>query len=126
VIKEGTGRRMRWKYQIMNQIGGKTGTTQNHSDGWFMGVTPSLVVGVWTGWEERSIRFESLSLGAGSNMALPICGLFLQKVYEDESFGILATEEFESPLEFNIELDCEKYERENPDDNFDRVDEEIF
>ena len=91
-----------------------------------MGVTPSLVVGVWTGWEERSIHFESLSLGAGSNMALPICGLFFRKVYDDESFGILSTEKFDPPLEFTIELDCEKYERENPDVDFDKVDEEIF
>ena len=126
VVKGGTASRMRWKYGVMNQIGGKTGTTQNHSDGWFMGVTPSLVVGVWTGWEERSIHFESLSLGAGSNMALPICGIFLSRIYEDEGFGILQTEKFEPPLEFTIELDCEKYDLENPEDDFDKVDEEIF
>ncbi len=126
VVDGGTASRLRWKYQLTNQIGGKTGTTQNQSDGWFMGVTPSLVIGVWTGFEERSIHFETLSLGQGSNMALPICGLFLQKVYEDEAFGILQTEKFEPPLRFDIELDCDKYEQENPDYNFDRVDEEIF
>jgi len=126
VVKGGTANRLRWKYQLMNQIGGKTGTTQNQSDGWFMGITPSLVIGVWTGWEERSIHFGALSLGSGSNMALPICGIFLKKVYEDETFGILQTEKFEPPLQFNIELDCEKYEQENPEYDFDAIDEEIF
>ncbi|UCG26616.1 MAG: transglycosylase domain-containing protein [Bacteroidales bacterium] len=126
VITEGTAGRIRWKYELMNQIGGKTGTTQNHSDGWFMAVTPSLVVGVWTGWEERSIHFETLSLGGGSNMALPICGVFLKKLYEDESFGILQTEKFEPPLQFEIELNCEQYEQENRQYDFDKVDEVIY
>ncbi len=126
VVNGGTAGRLRWKYQLTNQIGGKTGTTQNQSDGWFMGITPSLVIGVWTGFEERSIHFHTLSLGSGSNMALPICGIFLQKVHKDETFGILQTEKFEPPLQFNIELDCEKYEQENPEYDFDAEDEEIF
>lgn len=126
VVKEGTGQRIRWKYGLLNQIGGKTGTTQNHSDGWFMAITPSLVIGSWTGWEERSIRFKTITLGGGSNMALPICGLFLQKLYEDETYGIMQTEKFEPPLQFDIELDCDKYKQDNPRDDFDRVDEEIY
>ena len=68
-------------YNLMNQIGGKTGTTQNHSNGWFMGVTPNLVGGVWSGWEDQSIHFETLAEGQGANMALPVFAIFLKKVY---------------------------------------------
>ncbi|NOY38430.1 MAG: penicillin-binding protein [Chlorobi bacterium] len=107
VVREGTGIRLRYKYELMNEIGGKTGTTQNHSDGWFEGITPSLVTGVWTGWEDRAIHFETLSLGQGANMALPIFALYMKKVYNDPEFGILQTENFEAPANFDIQLDCE-------------------
>ncbi len=118
VVKEGTAGRLRWKYELMNQIGGKTGTTQNHSDGWFVGVTPNLVTGIWTGWEDRSIHFDNIGLGSGANMALPVFGLFMKKIYEDEIFGIMEADEFEHPLQFNIELDCVKYELEHNQGDF--------
>ncbi|MBA7566449.1 Penicillin-binding protein 1A [subsurface metagenome] len=118
VVKEGTAGRLRWKYELMNQIGGKTGTTQNHSDGWFVGITPNLVTGIWTGWEDRSIHFDNIGLGSGANMALPVFGLFMKKIYEDEIFGIMEADEFEHPLQFNIELDCVKYELEHNQGDF--------
>ncbi|GAG57284.1 unnamed protein product, partial [marine sediment metagenome] len=125
VVKEGTAGRLRWKYELMNQIGGKTGTTQNHSDGWFVGVTPNLVTGIWTGWEDRSIHFDNIGLGSGANMALPVFGLFMKKIYEDEMFGIMEADEFEPPLQFNIELDCDKYEMEHNQVDFDLIDRDI-
>jgi len=125
VVKEGTAGRLRWKYELMNQIGGKTGTTQNHSDGWFVGVTPNLVTGIWTGWEDRSIHFDNIGLGSGANMALPVFGLFMKKIYEDEMFGIMEADEFEPPLQFNIELDCDKYELEHKQGDFDLIDRDI-
>jgi penicillin-binding protein 1A len=97
----------------MNQIGGKTGTTQEQSDGWFMGVTPNLVGAVWCGWEDRSIHFESLLEGQGANVALPIFGRFLKKLYADPEFSIMESDEFERPSGFNIELDCDKVKRES-------------
>jgi len=114
VVQSGSGIRMRREpYLLMNQIGGKTGTTQEQSDGWFMGVTPNLVGGVWSGWEDRSIHFETLGEGQGANMALPIMALFLKKVYADPELGILEADEFERPVGFNMELDCDKYKRES-------------
>ena len=108
VVKEGTAGRIRWKYQLFNEIGGKTGTTQNHSDGWFMGVTPNLVSGAWVGGEDRSIHFEGIGLGGGHNMALPIFGLYMQKVYNDSTIVSVTNEdEFEKPDNFSIQLDCE-------------------
>lgn len=126
VVKEGTGVRLRWKYELMNEIGGKTGTTQNQSDGWFMGVTPNLVTGVWSGWEDRSIHFESLYLGSGSNMALPIFGLYHQKIYSDSTLAFYEADVFESPLGFNIELDCAKLENEQGGESFKIEDETIY
>jgi penicillin-binding protein 1A len=118
VVLHGTALRIRSVYNLMNQIGGKTGTTQEHSDGWFMGITPNLVGGVWSGWEDRAIHFDNLSEGQGANESLPVFGLFLQKVYDDPQFGIMETDEFERPPNFNVELDCEKLKKENsPRDN---------
>lgn len=112
VIKTGSGRRMRVEpYNLMNQIGGKTGTTQNNANGWFMGVTPNLVGGVWTGGEDQSIHFETLSEGQGANMALPIFAIFLKKVYADPQLGIMEADEFERPGNFTMELDCDKVKR---------------
>ncbi len=114
VVRTGTAQRMRREpYNLMNQIGGKTGTTQNHSNGWFMGVTPNLVGGVWTGWEDQSIHFETLSEGQGANMALPVMAIFLKKVYSDPQFGIMEADEFERPAGFDMELDCNKVKRNN-------------
>lgn len=112
VVRNGSGRRMRVEpYNLMNQIGGKTGTTQNNSNGWFMGVTPNLVGGVWSGWEDQSIHFETLTEGQGANMALPVFAIFLKKVYADPEFGIMEADEFERPGNFTMELDCDKVKR---------------
>ncbi len=106
VINQGTGRRLRSKYEIYAQMGGKTGTTQNHSDGWFMGVTPQLVTGVWVGGEERDIHFDGIYLGQGANMALPIFALYMKDVYANEELAITEEDIFEEPLNFNINVDC--------------------
>ncbi|MFC2151521.1 transglycosylase domain-containing protein [Bacteroidota bacterium] len=119
VVKEGSGGRVRWKYELYNEIGGKTGTTQNHSDGWFMGVTPNLVSGVWVGGEDRSIHFKGIGQGGGHNMALPVFALFMKKVYKDSTIvGISQDDEFEEPLNFSIEIDCDKFKdnQTEPDD----------
>jgi penicillin-binding protein 1A len=114
VVLTGSGRRMRNDYyKLWNQIGGKTGTTQNHSNGWFMCVTPNLVGGVWSGWEDQSIHFETLAEGQGADMALPIMAIFLKKLYADPQFGIMEAEEFERPAGFDVELDCNKAKRES-------------
>ncbi len=79
---------MRFKYGFNNPIAGKTGTTQNQSDGWFMGVTPDLTTGIWVGAEDRSVHFRTITLGQGANMALPIWALYMQKVYNDPTLNI--------------------------------------
>ena len=108
VVNTGTGMRLRGTYKLTNQMGGKTGTTQNNSNGWYMGITPNLVAGVWTGWEDQSIHFEDLSLGQGANMALPVFGLFLQKLFADPDLGSMINDIFEAPANFNIDLDCDR------------------
>ena len=107
----------------MNEIGGKTGTTQNHSDGWFVGITPNLAAGAWVGGEDRSIHFKGLGLGAGGNMSLPIFGLFMQKVYADSTLFISKDDVFEKPVNFNINIDCPTLQEDN--DNLE-YDEEFF
>ena len=112
VVQFGTGSNLRREpYNLFNQIGGKTGTTQNHSNGWFMGVTPNLVGGVWSGWEDQAIHFETLGEGSGAAMALPIMGKFLKKLYADPQLGIMEADEFERPSNFNMELDCNKVKK---------------
>jgi penicillin-binding protein 1A len=114
VVTSGTAQRLRREpYQLMNQIGGKTGTTQNHSNGWFMGITPNLVGGVWAGWEDQAIHFETLAEGQGANMALPIFAIFLKKLYSDPQFGIMEADVFDRPLNFNREIDCDRIRRES-------------
>ena len=100
VIDGGTGGRIRARYGIKAPMGGKTGTTQNNSDGWFMGFTPSLVSGVWVGGEDRSIHFDRMAEGQGASMALPIYGLYMQKVYADKTLGYSQEEDFEIPEEY--------------------------
>ena len=117
VIKQGTGMRIRAKYQLKNEIAGKTGTTNNHSDGWFMGLTPNLVSGTWTGGEERSIHFDNLKIGQGSNMALPIWALYMQKIYADTSLGISPDDKFEVPDNFNIQTTCDEDVTESSQEN---------
>ena len=100
VIDGGTGGRIRARYGIKAPMGGKTGTTQNNSDGWFMGFTPSLVSGVWVGGEDRSIHFDRMSEGQGASMALPIYGLYMQKVYADKTLGYSQEEDFDIPEQY--------------------------
>jgi penicillin-binding protein 1A len=112
VVQFGTGSNLRREpYNLLNQIGGKTGTTQNHSNGWFMGVTPNLVGGVWSGWEDQAIHFETLGEGSGAAMALPVMGRFLKKLYADPQLGIMEADQFERPADFNMDLDCDKINR---------------
>ncbi|MEM0995670.1 MAG: PBP1A family penicillin-binding protein [Bacteroidota bacterium] len=85
---KGTARRLRTKYKFKNQIAGKTGTTQNNSDGWFMGVTPNLVSGVWVGADDRRVRFRSVRYGQGANMALPIFAIYMKYVYADAGIAL--------------------------------------
>ena len=96
-------------YEFKNAIAGKTGTTQNQSDGWFMGIVPNLVTGVWVGGEDRAVHFPSIRYGQGATMALPIWGLYMKKVYADKDLGI-SKEEFERPENLSIEVDCSGYE----------------
>jgi penicillin-binding protein 1A len=115
VVDYGTGKDLRRRYGLMNQIAGKTGTTQNNSDGWFMGITPELVAGAWVGAEDRSVHFSSTAQGQGATMALPIWGKFFKKVYEDKTLKV-SKGEFKKPAGLgNIELDCSKYDAENAD-----------
>jgi penicillin-binding protein 1A len=107
VVDGGTAYRLRHTYNFTAEIGGKTGTTQNQSDGWFMGITPKLTGGVWVGGEDRSIHFDELALGSGTNMALPIWAIYMQKVYADSTMNIFQEDLFEPPPEFNVNLDCD-------------------
>jgi penicillin-binding protein 1A len=77
-----------YPYDFKNPIAGKTGTTQNQSDGWFMGMVPNLVTGVWVGGEHRSVHFPGIQYGQGATMALPIWGIYMNKVYADPSLEI--------------------------------------
>ena len=112
VIDGGTGNRLRWRYNIKGEMGGKTGTTNNNSDGWFMSFTPELVLGCWVGGEERSIHFDKMAYGQGASMALPIHGLFYQKVYADPDLNYKDTGKFDIPEGFNP---CERDNRFSPD-----------
>ena len=106
VVNEGTAYRLRSQYIREGVLAGKTGTTNNQADGWFMGFVPKLVAGVWVGAEDRSVHFQSLARGGGSNMALPIWGAFMEKVLADPSINIRITDHFEAPANFNINLNC--------------------
>ena len=87
-------------------IAGKTGTTQNQSDGWFIGMVPDLATGVWVGGEDRSVRFNNLTYGQGATMALPIWGMYMKDLYKDEEFEISAGE-FEKPENLSIQVECD-------------------
>jgi len=94
-------------YKFTNPIAGKTGTTQNHTDGWFMGVVPNLATGVWTGGEDRAVHFENIAEGQGATMSLPTWALFMKKVYSDTSLNI-SQEDFEKPESIGIVTTCGK------------------
>lgn len=113
-----------YPYNFTNPIAGKTGTTQNQSDGWFMGMVPNLVTGVWVGGEDRSIHFRSITEGQGAAMALPIWGTYMKKNYANEEIGV-SKDAFEVPEDMSINLDCtqqaeeEKIETEDDLDDLD-------
>ncbi|HRG03198.1 MAG TPA: transglycosylase domain-containing protein [Paludibacteraceae bacterium] len=107
VIDDGTGSRVRRVYGLTMPMGGKTGTTNNNSDGWFMGYTPKLVSGVWVGGEERSIRFDSMAQGQGAAMALPIWANYMKKVLADKQLGYKVTDDFKVSSEWSSEAGCE-------------------
>ena len=107
VVDGGTGGRIRGTYGLRMPMGGKTGTTQNNSDGWFMGYTPSLVSGCWVGGEDRSIHFDNIAEGQGAAMALPIWALYMKKVLNDKDLGYSSTEQFDIPSSFNANSGCE-------------------
>ena len=125
VTKSGSGIRLRtsggkypdnvstgYPYKFTNPIAGKTGTTQNQSDGWFMGIVPNLASGVWVGAEDRSVHFPDMGRGQGASMALPIWALYMQKCYDDKTLEI-SKEDFEVPDNLSIDVDCDKKEEDN-------------
>ena len=141
VVEGGSGARLRgsWRasqdmykeiitgypYELNNPIAGKTGTTQNQSDGWFMGMVPNLVTGVWVGAEDRAVHFETTKYGQGASMALPIWGLYMKACYADEALSI-SKGNFDKPANLSIEVDCSKWkgngeDTADPDDDLDGV-----
>ncbi len=97
-----------YPYNFTNPIAGKTGTTQNNSDGWFLGMVPNLVTGVWVGGEDRATHFGSITYGQGATMALPIWGMYMKKCYEDKDLDV-STGNFPKPDHLSIETDCSKW-----------------
>ena len=123
VINEGTGGRVRRLYGIKADMGGKTGTTNRNSDGWFMGFTPSLVSGCWVGGEERDIHFDTMRDGQGASMALPVWGLYMQKVYADKTLGYSEEEVFDIPGDFDP---CKDRLTEMEEEHNSRLDDIFF
>ena len=120
VVDNGTAGRLRYRYNLEGQIGAKTGTTNNNSDGWFIGFTPQLVSGVWVGGEDRDIHFDSMSMGQGATMALPIWAIFMKKLYADPSLGISPTVKFDLPDDYDP---CSRKRAEQ--DDFEEVGSDI-
>ena len=131
VTNAGSGRRLRtegaekwndvykeiitgYPYKFSNPIAGKTGTTQNQSDGWFMGMVPNLITGVWVGGEDRAVHFKSIAYGQGASMALPIWGSYMKSCFNDKDLGI-STKKFEKPKNLSIEVNCKDYKKDNDD-----------
>lgn len=108
VVDHGTGRRLRFTYDFRHPIAGKTGTTDNNSDGWFMGLTPDLVTGVWVGGEDRSVHFRRTYYGQGANTGLPIWAIYMKSLYGSPTVDI-SKEDFGKPKGMNLEFDCKKY-----------------
>ncbi len=101
VVDGGTAGRLRFRYGMQGEIAGKTGTTNNNSDAWFMGLTPTLVTGVWIGGDDRDIHFDSMSMGQGATMALPVFALYMQRVYKDKQLGYNESAVFDLPQGYN-------------------------
>jgi penicillin-binding protein 1A len=111
VVHEGTASRLRWKYGVYNDVAGKTGTTQANADGWFMAMTPKLVIGAWVGADDPRIRFRLTELGQGSSTALPMAAFFLKQINKDPNFKNISSAKFKPlPRELQAELDCDLYE----------------
>ena len=106
VVTSGTASRLRGKYALRGEIAGKTGTTNDNSDGWFIGYTPSITAGIWVGGEDRQVHFQSLALGGGSNMALPIWGIWMNKILKDGTLGISESDKFLQPAGSSFDLSC--------------------
>ncbi len=134
VTESGSGVRLRlpWKkpgfvtghpYKFTNPIAGKTGTTQNHTDGWFMGIVPNLATGVWTGGDDNAIHFAGITKGQGATMSLPSWALFMKKCYADKTLNI-SQEDFEKPENLTINVDCAEKNDEKNDEKKDEVPEE--
>lgn len=109
VVSQGTARRIQWKYKLNNPIGGKTGTTNDNSDAWFIGITPELVTGVWTGAEDRGISFDRMEYGQGAAAAMPVFAFYMQKVYKDSNLKYTKGD-FEQPQGgLTRVIDCNQY-----------------
>ena len=114
VTAHGTAAKVKYLYQVPGAVGGKTGTTQNYSDGWFIGITPTLATGIWTGFEDRAIHFRSMSLGSGSAMAMPIFGTYMKKALSDSSL-VKVQQIWEAPKQpLSVEINCDSYETNDP------------
>lgn len=112
----GTATRLRYRYNFTGEMGGKTGTTQNQSDGWFMGITPNLVSGGWVGNEDRAVHFRSIRLGGGSDMALPIWAYYMQSVYDDKSLNYTQEAKFKVPdIDLEDAINCKVYQDKGSD-----------
>ena len=113
-VNEGTAARLRYKYNLQNDIAGKTGTTQANKDGWFVGITPNLVSVTWAGADDHRIGFPSTSIGQGANSALPVFALLMQKMNADSSFNEITKAKFDEPSAIvQMMLDCEPEKRDN-------------
>ena len=119
VVNYGTSVRLRYKYGFKNEIGAKTGTTQNQSDGWFIGYVPRLSTGIWVGGDDRGIHFRGIRLGQGANMALPIWALYMKQVYADSTLGYSMNEKFVRPQGITVKTDCHEYDQENENSGVD-------
>ena len=106
VVNGGTASRLRARYGLTGQIAGKTGTTNDNSDGWFIGYTPTITAGAWVGCEDRQVHFNSTALGQGSNAALPIWALWMKKVLKDGRLGVSESDRFIAPAEMTVSGDC--------------------
>lgn len=125
VVQGGTASRLRYRYNLMGEIAGKTGTTNDNSDGWFIGYTPTIVAGVWTGAEDRQVHFQSGSLGQGANMSLPTWGIFMQKVIADGKLGVTANDKFAAPAGVVDGLGCTGADNEVSDQQ-ERIEDYYF
>ena len=121
VVNEGSGARLRWRYGLEGPIAGKTGTTNDKSDGWFIGYVPHLTAGVWVGAEDRQVHFESMSLGQGANTSLPIWGLFMQKVMNDGTLGVTPDDRFIAPPGVHFDTDCDGSDNDTVTDTEDDI-----